>query len=174
MGIQLPALNFSGWNIVLVSVTHSALFAAFQSKSWRKIKNMVQWSPFVMSFKKKYPWIQLAGHAGSGLGSPREVPGGCGRWGGWFQVLQETTALEQTLEEGVAFTLPCGQLIFPKFLPLHPPEYTHLPILSLVLPVFLCFSSLLLVSLTNTASDRSFVACLPLVILHRGKAKPLK
>uniref|UniRef100_A0A8C5ND01 Kinase n=1 Tax=Gouania willdenowi TaxID=441366 RepID=A0A8C5ND01_GOUWI len=22
------------------------------------------WSPFVMSFKKKYPWIQLAGHAG--------------------------------------------------------------------------------------------------------------
>lgn len=35
------------------------------SKSWRKIKNMVQWSPFVMSFKKKYPWIQLAGHAGS-------------------------------------------------------------------------------------------------------------
>lgn len=26
---------------------------------------MVHWSPFVMSFKKKYPWIQLAGHAGS-------------------------------------------------------------------------------------------------------------
>ncbi|CAB1342907.1 unnamed protein product, partial [Coregonus sp. 'balchen'] len=26
---------------------------------------MVNWSPFVMSFKKKYPWIQLAGHAGS-------------------------------------------------------------------------------------------------------------
>ncbi|RXN06199.1 inositol-trisphosphate 3-kinase B-like protein [Labeo rohita] len=26
---------------------------------------MVQWSPFVMSFKKKYPWIQLAGHAGN-------------------------------------------------------------------------------------------------------------
>ncbi|XP_069464782.1 inositol-trisphosphate 3-kinase A-like [Ambystoma mexicanum] len=35
------------------------------SQSWRKIKNMVHWSPFVMSFKKKYPWIQLAGHAGS-------------------------------------------------------------------------------------------------------------
>ncbi|XP_028809132.1 inositol-trisphosphate 3-kinase B [Denticeps clupeoides] len=34
-------------------------------KSWKKIKNMVQWSPFLMSFKKKYPWIQLAGHAGS-------------------------------------------------------------------------------------------------------------
>ncbi|KAI7799984.1 inositol-trisphosphate 3-kinase B [Triplophysa rosa] len=34
-------------------------------KSWKKIKNMVQWSPFLMSFKKKYPWIQLAGHAGN-------------------------------------------------------------------------------------------------------------
>lgn len=30
---------------------------------------MVHWSPFVMSFKKKYPWIQLAGHAGR-RGSP--------------------------------------------------------------------------------------------------------
>lgn len=65
-----PALNFSDWNTVVVSVTQSALFAAFQSKSWRKIKNMVQWSPFVMSFKKKYPWIQLAGHAGSGAWLP--------------------------------------------------------------------------------------------------------
>ncbi|KAK2846014.1 hypothetical protein Q7C36_010868 [Tachysurus vachellii] len=34
-------------------------------KSWKKIKNMVQWSPFLTSFKKKYPWIQLAGHAGN-------------------------------------------------------------------------------------------------------------
>ncbi|KAG2468549.1 inositol-trisphosphate 3-kinase B-like [Polypterus senegalus] len=35
------------------------------SKSWKKIKNMMHWSPFVTFFKKKYPWIQLAGHAGS-------------------------------------------------------------------------------------------------------------
>ncbi|XP_043915539.1 inositol-trisphosphate 3-kinase B [Protopterus annectens] len=35
------------------------------SKSWRKIRNMVQWSPFLLSFRKKYPWIQLAGHTGS-------------------------------------------------------------------------------------------------------------
>ncbi|XP_037541305.1 inositol-trisphosphate 3-kinase B [Nematolebias whitei] len=34
-------------------------------KSWKKIKTMVQWSHCIMSFKKKYPWIQLAGHAGS-------------------------------------------------------------------------------------------------------------
>ena len=36
---------------------------------------MVHWSPFVMSFKKKYPWIQLAGHAGSSalLGMPGDI-----------------------------------------------------------------------------------------------------
>lgn len=33
--------------------------------SWRKLKNMVHWSPFVVSFKKHYPWVQLAGHAGN-------------------------------------------------------------------------------------------------------------
>ncbi|XP_061668903.1 inositol-trisphosphate 3-kinase A [Syngnathoides biaculeatus] len=34
-------------------------------KSWKKIKNVVHCAPFLMSSKKKYPWIQLAGHAGS-------------------------------------------------------------------------------------------------------------
>ncbi|XP_002734568.2 uncharacterized protein LOC100374225 [Saccoglossus kowalevskii] len=35
------------------------------SSSWRKIRNMVHWSPFIQSFKKKYPWVQLAGHQGN-------------------------------------------------------------------------------------------------------------
>lgn len=35
------------------------------SKSWHKLKTMVHWSPFVVSFKKRYPWVQLAGHAGN-------------------------------------------------------------------------------------------------------------
>ncbi|XP_070578430.1 serine-rich adhesin for platelets-like [Ptychodera flava] len=35
------------------------------SSSWKKIRNMVHWSPFVQSFKKKYPWVQLAGHQGN-------------------------------------------------------------------------------------------------------------
>ncbi|XP_029427757.1 inositol-trisphosphate 3-kinase C [Rhinatrema bivittatum] len=35
------------------------------SKSWKKLKTVVHWSPFVVSFKKRYPWIQLAGHAGN-------------------------------------------------------------------------------------------------------------
>ncbi|XP_053330117.1 inositol-trisphosphate 3-kinase C [Spea bombifrons] len=35
------------------------------ARSWRKLKNIVHWSPFVVSFRKNYPWIQLAGHAGN-------------------------------------------------------------------------------------------------------------
>ncbi|TWW77169.1 inositol-trisphosphate 3-kinase Cb [Takifugu flavidus] len=35
------------------------------NKSWHKLKTMVHFSPFVVSFKKRYPWVQLAGHAGN-------------------------------------------------------------------------------------------------------------
>lgn len=31
---------------------------------WKKIRGMIHWSPFVQNFKKKYPWVQLAGHQG--------------------------------------------------------------------------------------------------------------
>ncbi|KAJ7990444.1 hypothetical protein DPEC_G00300380 [Dallia pectoralis] len=34
-------------------------------KPWQKLKTMVQWTPFIVSFKKRYPWVQLAGHAGN-------------------------------------------------------------------------------------------------------------
>uniref|UniRef100_A0A8D0B470 Kinase n=1 Tax=Salvator merianae TaxID=96440 RepID=A0A8D0B470_SALMN len=36
-----------------------------QNKPWRKLKNMVHWSPCVVSFRKRYPWVQLAGHTGN-------------------------------------------------------------------------------------------------------------
>lgn len=35
---------------------------------------MVHWSPFVVSFKKRYPWVQLAGHAGK---HEHSLPGTC-------------------------------------------------------------------------------------------------
>ncbi|XP_047450369.1 inositol-trisphosphate 3-kinase Cb [Mugil cephalus] len=35
------------------------------NKSWQKLKTMVHCSPFLVSFKKCYPWVQLAGHAGN-------------------------------------------------------------------------------------------------------------
>ncbi|CAM4689279.1 inositol-trisphosphate 3-kinase C [Caretta caretta] len=37
----------------------------YRNKPWKKLKSMVHWSPFVVSFKKRYPWVQLAGHAGN-------------------------------------------------------------------------------------------------------------
>ncbi|XP_066494803.1 inositol-trisphosphate 3-kinase C-like [Tiliqua scincoides] len=39
--------------------------AGEQNKPWRKLKDMVHWSPCVVSFRKRCPWVQLAGHAGN-------------------------------------------------------------------------------------------------------------
>lgn len=37
-----------------------------QVSQWKKVRSVVQWTPFVQTYKKqKYPWIQLAGHQGS-------------------------------------------------------------------------------------------------------------
>ncbi|XP_067875324.1 inositol-trisphosphate 3-kinase A-like [Heterodontus francisci] len=44
---------------------HLSLEDGLGNKSWKKLKTMVHWSPFVVSFKKRYPWVQLAGHAGN-------------------------------------------------------------------------------------------------------------
>lgn len=37
-----------------------------KQSSWKKIRNIVHWSPFIQQFKRRrYPWIQLAGHQGN-------------------------------------------------------------------------------------------------------------
>ncbi|XP_026543536.1 inositol-trisphosphate 3-kinase C isoform X2 [Notechis scutatus] len=36
-----------------------------QNKPWKKLKGLVQWSPCLVSFQKRHPWVQLAGHAGN-------------------------------------------------------------------------------------------------------------
>ena len=35
--------------------------------AWRKVKNVVQWTPFIQTRDKtqNYPWVQLAGHSGT-------------------------------------------------------------------------------------------------------------
>ncbi|KAH8416432.1 hypothetical protein KR222_003649, partial [Zaprionus bogoriensis] len=56
----------------------SELFAATQlgeglkkSSGWRKIRNIVQWTPFFQTYKKqRYPWVQLAGHQGNFKAGP--------------------------------------------------------------------------------------------------------
>ncbi|XP_019851731.1 PREDICTED: inositol-trisphosphate 3-kinase A-like isoform X2 [Amphimedon queenslandica] len=36
-----------------------------QKKKWSVIRKAVAWSPFVQVYRKKYPWVQLAGHQGN-------------------------------------------------------------------------------------------------------------
>ncbi|XP_036263902.1 inositol-trisphosphate 3-kinase C isoform X1 [Pipistrellus kuhlii] len=35
------------------------------NKTWKKLKTVLKYSPFVVSFRKHYPWVQLSGHAGN-------------------------------------------------------------------------------------------------------------
>lgn len=39
-----------------------------QNKPWKKLKTTLKYSPFVVSFRKHYPWVQLSGHAGESRG----------------------------------------------------------------------------------------------------------
>lgn len=39
------------------------LFLVFQKKAWHTIKTMVN-LPVISPFKKRYSWVQLAGHTG--------------------------------------------------------------------------------------------------------------
>ncbi|XP_046801873.1 uncharacterized protein LOC111684745 [Lucilia cuprina] len=40
---------------------------------WRKIRNIVQWTPFFQTYKKqRYPWVQLAGHQGNFKAGPEQ------------------------------------------------------------------------------------------------------
>ncbi|XP_045639570.1 inositol-trisphosphate 3-kinase C [Ursus americanus] len=35
------------------------------NKPWKKLKTVLRYSPFMVSFRKHYPWVQLSGHAGN-------------------------------------------------------------------------------------------------------------
>lgn len=49
-----------------VCITYSLFFCLFQPSGWRKLRNIVQWTPFFQTYKKqRYPWVQLAGHQGN-------------------------------------------------------------------------------------------------------------
>ncbi|EPY77322.1 inositol-trisphosphate 3-kinase C [Camelus ferus] len=34
-----------------------------KNKPWKKLKTVLKYSPFVVSFRKHYPWVQLSGHS---------------------------------------------------------------------------------------------------------------
>uniref|UniRef100_A0A0A9WWQ4 Kinase n=1 Tax=Lygus hesperus TaxID=30085 RepID=A0A0A9WWQ4_LYGHE len=42
-----------------------------EPSGWRKLRNIVQWTPFFQTYKKqRYPWVQLAGHQGNFKAGP--------------------------------------------------------------------------------------------------------
>ncbi|KAL0280966.1 UNVERIFIED_CONTAM: hypothetical protein PYX00_002107 [Menopon gallinae] len=44
-----------------------------KASGWRKIRNIVQWTPFFQTYKKqRYPWVQLAGHQGNFKAGPEQ------------------------------------------------------------------------------------------------------
>ncbi|KAH1019517.1 hypothetical protein HUJ04_009325 [Dendroctonus ponderosae] len=50
---------------------HTNVLRLFQSSGWRKLRNIVQWTPFFQTYKKhRYPWVQLAGHQGNFKAGP--------------------------------------------------------------------------------------------------------
>ncbi|XP_065366002.1 inositol-trisphosphate 3-kinase A-like isoform X3 [Calliphora vicina] len=57
------------------SSTHTCEIYVEDSKpsGWRKIRNIVQWTPFFQTYKKqRYPWVQLAGHQGNFKAGPEQ------------------------------------------------------------------------------------------------------
>ncbi|XP_032581656.1 inositol-trisphosphate 3-kinase A isoform X5 [Drosophila sechellia] len=57
--------------IVDLYVISASEAAKKKSSGWRKIRNIVQWTPFFQTYKKqRYPWVQLAGHQGNFKAGP--------------------------------------------------------------------------------------------------------
>eukprot|EP00096_Caligus_rogercresseyi_P009110 TRINITY_DN3035_c0_g1_i1.p1 TRINITY_DN3035_c0_g1~~TRINITY_DN3035_c0_g1_i1.p1 ORF type:complete len:548 (-),score=153.11 TRINITY_DN3035_c0_g1_i1:99-1742(-) len=48
------------------SATPPSLKYRDRPSGWRKVRNVVQWTPFIQTYKnRKYQWVQLAGHSGN-------------------------------------------------------------------------------------------------------------
>ncbi|XP_048732345.2 inositol-trisphosphate 3-kinase B-like isoform X2 [Ostrea edulis] len=61
-----PSLSRTASNISLTETDEEISETKPKQSSWKKIRNVVHWSPFIQQFKKhRYPWIQLAGHQGN-------------------------------------------------------------------------------------------------------------
>ncbi|XP_059621822.1 inositol-trisphosphate 3-kinase B isoform X1 [Phlebotomus argentipes] len=57
-------------DLYTISPVEQAL-AKKKPSGWRKLRNIVQWTPFFQTYKKqRYPWVQLAGHQGNFKAGP--------------------------------------------------------------------------------------------------------
>uniref|UniRef100_A0AAG5CPK4 Kinase n=1 Tax=Anopheles atroparvus TaxID=41427 RepID=A0AAG5CPK4_ANOAO len=58
----------SEWDSDVPDVRHET---GAKPSGWRKLRNIVQWTPFFQTYKKqRYPWVQLAGHQGNFKAGP--------------------------------------------------------------------------------------------------------
>lgn len=73
------------------------IFSDFQPSGWRKLRNIVQWTPFFQTYKKqRYPWVQLAGHQGNFKAGPDQgtiLKKLCSKEEKCFKVNKDTLAL---------------------------------------------------------------------------------
>jgi len=67
---------------------------------WKKISQMVKWTPFIQTYRKrKYPWVQLAGHSGSFMkGSQGTVLKKCGE--------QEELSYRELMHDPLSLVVP--------------------------------------------------------------------
>ncbi|KAL9877620.1 inositol-trisphosphate 3-kinase A-like isoform X1 [Glossina fuscipes] len=63
----------SEWESDANATSSSSNHQIKKPSGWRKIRNIVQWTPFFQTYKKqRYPWVQLAGHQGNFKAGPEQ------------------------------------------------------------------------------------------------------
>lgn len=56
---------------IIILIYYKYIYIFLQGSGWRKLRNIVQWTPFFQTYKKqRYPWVQLAGHQGNFKAGP--------------------------------------------------------------------------------------------------------
>ncbi|XP_050542135.1 uncharacterized protein LOC126905969 [Daktulosphaira vitifoliae] len=71
--LHTPERKISGCSTCSVDEDAAYRLSKLRPKTsgWRKLRNIVQWTPFIQTYKKqRYPWVQLAGHQGNFKAGP--------------------------------------------------------------------------------------------------------
>ena len=73
-GTKDEEANFEVKNVLSHELHLSTASETSKESSWEKLRKMVRWIPFIQIYrKKKYPWVQLAGHSGNFLKGIKQV-----------------------------------------------------------------------------------------------------
>ena len=73
-GTKDEEANIEVKNVLSHELHLSTASETSKESSWKKLRKMVRWIPFIQIYrKKKYPWVQLAGHSGNFLKGIKQV-----------------------------------------------------------------------------------------------------